>query len=286
MKAPRVVPATALRSDAERLSLFPNFGIPPFKQIVTSSYSIAAGTRQTQSAYLEANESIQIALPTVSGGTNNAIDFVVFTDAQYQLWSQNQSATYLIQVIGATSGTLRTLVAPADGYYWIVLQNSNANISSRSVTLVRDSTYFDAAYDIAQAIFLAVRAKGVTYSSINASAIIGVQNIRTPANVLANRAGNCIEGSLLFASVAEQVGFEPFLHVFTQCSDGLGHAIFAVRVPGAKYFWPIETTQVGTLTVSPSQAVQIAIATVNGHTACNYGASVSLARAHGITPGQ
>ena len=285
---PNDLTVTSVRSDAEKLSMFGDFGIRPFKHTMpTRTWSVSPGAYQTDMFFMEPSETLTVTLNSVTVlGVDGAIEFDLFTYSEYQAWVAGTSTVAEIAVAGATSGTSRSYTASAYSWYVVVMQNPGSNLLARSVSWQRNSTYYDAAYDVAQATFLAVRALGVTYSSIAFSDMTGIQDIRTPANVIANKAGNCIEGSLLFASVAESIGFEPYMHIFFNCSDpSYGHAIFAVRTPGAQAYWPIETTLVGSA-ATPEDAMNSALTSVNDHASCDRGYDVTKARADNVTPGQ
>ena len=69
------------------------------------------------------------------------------------------------------------------------------------------------------------------------------QRIRLPAEVLDQSSGNCIELTLLYASVAEALGMQPAV-IFIP-----GHAYVAIRVDGTSdSYYFIETTMIGQAT--------------------------------------
>ena len=71
------------------------------------------------------------------------------------------------------------------------------------------------------------------------------QRIRLPAEVLAQSSGNCIELTLLYASVAEALGLQPDI-IFVP-----GHAYVAVRADGTNdSYYFVETTMIGHATFS------------------------------------
>lgn len=278
---------TQLRSDAEKLSIFSGgYGVVPAQHVMAfPNLNVPVNTYASASIIMEAGESLAVTMTSVSGG-DGTITFLLFNESEFTKWASNQQAQYELYDPAATSGTVKAYVAPVDGGYRIVFLNPNSNFLSRTVSWTRTSTSFDAAFDAAQSMFLALRKYGLTYSNIASADLDGIQTIRTPAKVIANKAGNCIEGSLLFASVAENIGFEPYVHVFNCPKDGLYHALVAIRTPGAKTAWPIETTQVGDAMVSPVDAMNTALNEVAGHLDCDFGYDVKLARMNHITAGQ
>ena len=91
------------------------------------------------------------------------------------------------------------------------------------------------------------------YRNISSSYFEGYQPISLPRDSVAMRAANCIDGALLFASILENIGFEPVLHLVP------GHAYVGVRsapqASGTGVTWFIETTMVGDTTRSWFDAV-------------------------------
>jgi len=110
------------------------------------------------------------------------------------------------------------------------------------------------------------------------------QRIRLPGEVLDQASGNCIELTLLYASVVEALGMQPAI-IFVP-----GHAYVAVRVDGTNdNYYFIETTMIGQATFK--QAVTTAVSewqkaqphVANGDP--DYGwVDVADARSQGIIP--
>lgn len=73
-----------------------------------------------------------------------------------------------------------------------------------------------------QAVYEALHAYGMSYVSDTSTLESGFQRVRTPDKVLKDHTGNCIELSILFASIFESMGLEPVV-VFPR-----GHAIVGV----------------------------------------------------------
>ena len=100
------------------------------------------------------------------------------------------------------------------------------------------------------AIFKALKARGVAYSSVGTDFFGGSQNIRYPAESLTVGSQNCVDGALVFASALERMGYRPIV-VYVP-----GHAFVGARATktGPSVF--IETTMVGSS--SAEKAVQVA----------------------------
>lgn len=74
------------------------------------------------------------------------------------------------------------------------------------------------------ALFRAVHSIGISYVSDTSAMESGFQRVRTPDKVLNDHTGNCIELSILFASLLESMDFEPVV-IFPK-----GHAIVGIVV--------------------------------------------------------
>lgn len=93
----------------------------------------------------------------------------------------------------------------------------------------------------AKAIYDTIHEMGVKY--VNAPISFGKndQRVKLPAESLADKSGNCIEGTLLFASAFESLGMRPVVILVP------GHAFVGVRLwDDDDTILPIETTMVGT----------------------------------------
>jgi hypothetical protein len=95
----------------------------------------------------------------------------------------------------------------------------------------------------AKAIFNALKALGITYSSTTISFPAGSQKIRLPSDALSEASANCIDGSVLMASALEAIGIEPLLVLVT------GHCFLGWReLSGSSQCEFLETTMIGTAT--------------------------------------
>jgi len=286
----------ALRGEAERLSVFApeggGYGVAPaFEHARPLSQTVAVGTRsyQYEQFFMESGESVTFGPTAVSGGTDNAIDVYLMNATQFTTFTSGAMSTAEVVVTGARTGAARSFTATSDGWQYLVFSNLTSPVFSRTVTWSRWATRWDVAYDALRSVFMAMRARRLAYSHIGIADLSGIQYIRRPSEVLRPQAGapsaNCIEGSLVFASVFENVGFQPRLEYFQGCADGLNHAIVSVRMPGARYAWPIETTWVGS-GQTPWEAHVSAIGNVSAtaHASCLSSYEVVTLRALNIRP--
>jgi hypothetical protein len=91
----------------------------------------------------------------------------------------------------------------------------------------------------AKAIFYAIKGQGVSYVNTPIS-FSGSQHIKMPADSLIDKSGNCVDGTVLFASAFEALGMEPIMVIIPY------HTLVGVETyPGSNKYLFIETTVVG-----------------------------------------
>lgn len=231
-----------LRRGAELQSEFPGgFGADPYRRAGRRrDTTVVVGDHDWERLALEAGESMQWRLDSVSGGADADIDVYLFTEADYQAWRAN-TGTRATQVWrDRRSLDTGAFTAPQTSWYRLVLYNTRDNYVTRGISWTRSNTRSDVAIDALSAIFEELRGRGLTYVNISTAYFEGVQLIRRPRESLEMRAANCIDGALLFASVLENIGMEPWIVILP------GHAFVAVSSgPGSTLAWGIETTLVG-----------------------------------------
>jgi hypothetical protein len=107
-----------------------------------------------------------------------------------------------------------------------------------------DSTQFSrqkAVEDQARAIYDTIHEMGIKYVNAPISYGRNDQRVKFPSASVADKSGNCIEGTLLFASAFESLGMRPVVILVP------GHAFVGVRLwDNDDTILPIETTMVGT----------------------------------------
>lgn len=93
----------------------------------------------------------------------------------------------------------------------------------------------------AKAIYDAIKGQKISYVNTPVSFTEGTQHVKLPASALAEKSGNCIDGTLLFMSAFEALGMDTII-VYTP-----GHASMGVEsFPVSNEYIFIETTLVGT----------------------------------------
>ncbi len=112
------------------------------------------------------------------------------------------------------------------------------------------------ASDQLAALYATLAASGYVYTSVAQDFFAGSQTVRFPSESLRNKSGNCIDGSLVFASALEAIGMAPFV-VFVP-----GHAFVGVHIgkkgtPSWDSAFFVETTVLSTTPFQ--QAIQLGL---------------------------
>lgn len=160
-----------------------------------------------------------------------------------------------------------------DTYHLLIYNRSETD--ERQATIRRSMTRADDVFDYLTTIFDYLRAQDINYVSLHESQLLGAQNIVPADAMLENGGGNCIDGSLLFASILEAFGLKPYIVLVP------GHAFVAVHSGGTPgMIYPLETTLVGTV-ASAFDAIDAGIRQLEGQLDF---IDISALRARGITP--
>jgi hypothetical protein len=155
---------------------------------------------------------------------------------------ENGIAQSVVAAPATTASQQLTFTAPAEGAYYFVFSNDSPG-GLRSVTYHRTGTQADTVVDAMQAVYGELQSWGITYVNVAFSFFdpSWTESVRWPATVLTDHAANCIDGSMLFASVLEALRLEPVVVFIPE------HAFMGVRQsPASSRVWPVETTMLGT----------------------------------------
>ena len=236
---------------AQKNTLFSNFGDgrayarAPYTRKVT----LDADEYVNELFYVEKDEPLEWVMGDVAcaGCGKPAVDVYVMTLDQFDAWDNGTSTAATAVWSDQPKGTDRTQ-SLAPGFYQFVVMNTDET-SSRDVVWSRTVTREDVVRDLLTSVFSALRSLGITYTNVTGTYFEGWQHVRRVGQSLSALSANCLDGTLVFASVAELLGLEPVLIFKT------GHAYVGIRsAPGSSVIWPIETTMVGDASVTPFEA--------------------------------
>jgi hypothetical protein len=208
---------------------------PPVPRTETLDAGQTAYTR----VQLETGETLTWKLTAVWGG-DGAIDVALFTRAQFEAY-QAGTDTAALQIWTAQTAGMQGQASPGAGT--LVLAMLNRAPDARTASWLRTPSHMEVAADALQSVFVALQKLKTKYSNIPDTFFNDWQHVRRPREVLEALSANCLDGSMLFASVLELVGMEPVLITRT------GHAYVGVRAaPGSPRIWPVETTMIESAT--------------------------------------
>lgn len=241
---------------------------PPYWPNQTST--VAAGSYAYWPLHLEAGRSV-----TFSGVSNGADTWLFLMDsAEFaNLQAGGEFLVYFQENIESVEAG--SFTAPTAGWYYLVARNYSS-VFSETVTWNRSMTRADNVLDYLQIIYSYLQDEGINYINVlNNFFDVGSQQILLPDEVIALGGGNCIDGSILFASLLELMGVRPVIVLAP------GHAwVGVMSAPSGGLLWPIETTSMGSGTPW-STAVSTAIGNYDDATDFIF---IDEAREIGLTP--
>lgn len=109
---------------------------------------------------------------------------------------------------------LAAFVRPNDPAVDLVIRDAAAALAKAGKATAIDgykSNLKVRAYEIAEAIWIALAGRGITYVLPPASFERSGQKVRSPSDIMERRVGTCLDLSLLYAACAEQAGLNPIL---------------------------------------------------------------------------
>lgn len=259
LSMPKDPQVQALLAPAAARSAWGTFGIGGYGMHLDASgnplprnpvtVAVASGGIQVDQAYFLAGESITLNIDGVACAacSEPAIDLYMLDATEFGDVAPgspgNGIGQSVVAVPAAAASKQLTFTAPAEGVYYFVFSNDPAAGGLRSVTYHRTGTQADTVVDAMQAVYGELQSWGITYVNVAFSFFdpSWTESVRWPATVLADHAANCIDGSMLFASVLEALRLEPVVVFIPE------HAFMGVRQsPGSARVWPVETTMLGT----------------------------------------
>lgn len=137
-----------------------------------------------------------------------------------------------------TAPLIAAWVTPNDRMVEAILERAKEKLFNRSLSGYQSSDIIPQV----KAIFNAVRNFHISYvNSIMSFGKVGfTQRVRLPRESISEKSANCIDGTVLFASLFENIGLDPLIILVP------GHAFVGVRLrPNSRESMFIETTMVG-----------------------------------------
>jgi len=129
----------------------------------------------------------------------------------YDTWMGGGSLDYCTYEPDSVTGNTYSCTAPTADWYYLVFWNTSDNWVSRTVHTTRYVSKEEVSRRHLMALFDELNSLGMNYTSVPGTFFEGTQNVRLPPETLAGTSGNCIDGTLVFASALEAVGMEPIV---------------------------------------------------------------------------
>ena len=270
---------------AQPNSVFANFGNgedPYHRDPYERKVTLDPSTYTSELIYVESGENVgwELSQVTCASCASPGVDVYLLTQDQFAGWTNGTSTAATAAWSNQVTGAQQTQ-SLAPGWYDFVVNNTDG-AAGRDVTWARSVTREDVVRDLLTSLFSALRALGVTYTSVTNTFFDGWQHVRRVNESIKALSANCLDGALVFASAAELLGVEPVL-IFPA-----GHAYVGIRsAPGSPVIWPIETTMVGNLSATPWDAYVYAMTSRSTEMTTDpvyQEVDVAAMRAAGITP--
>ena len=204
--------------------------------------------------HLKRGATLTISLRRVSGGANSDINFYILNSldfTQFQRTHHTQAYSRFGQN-RVTSRHSESFQADIENDYYLVFDNRFSALSHKNIQWhveeVEPLTREEIVSIQLGAIYRTVQRNGMKYVNAHISYAPGTsQRVKRPCDTIRLRGGNCIDGSVLFASCFEAIGFEPIIVIVP------GHAFVGVRTwNDSDRFFFIETTMVSSSSFNDS----------------------------------
>ena len=216
------------------------------RRILNDTATVPPGRIGYFALHMKCSTTLTVSLRKVSGGANNDVNFYILNSLEFvQFQTTERSQAY--SSFGENrvrSGHSTNFHANIENDYYLVFDNRFSVMSSKSVLWhveeVEPLTHEEIVITQLGGIFRIIQNNGMNYVNALISFAPGhSQRVKRPCDTIKLKGGNCIDGSVLFASCFEAIGFEPIIVLVP------GHAFVGVRSwsDSDRYFF-IETTMV------------------------------------------
>ena len=197
-------------------------------------------------SHMRRGATLTISLRKVSGGAKNDINFYVLNSLDFvQFQGSEKSKAYSrFGQNRVRSGHSTSFRAEVENDYYVVFDNKFSFVSWKSIQWhveeVEPLTHEEIISAQLDAIYRTIQKSGMNYVNAHISFAPGhSQRVKRPCDTIKLKGGNCIDGSVLFASCFEAIGLEPIIVIIP------GHAFVGVRSwSDSDHYFFIETTMV------------------------------------------
>jgi len=204
--------------------------------------------------HMKRGATLIISLMKVLGGANKDINFYVMNSSDFVQFQESEKSQAYSRFgeNRVTSGHSANFRANVENDYYMVFDNRFSFVSSKRVEWyveeVEPLTHEEIVAAQLSAIYRTIQKNGFNYVNAHISFAPGhSQRVKRPCDTIKLKGGNCIDGSVLFASCFETIGLEPIIVLVP------GHAFVGVRSwSDSDHYLFIETTMVSSFDFSQS----------------------------------
>ena len=206
--------------------------------------------------HMRRGATLTVSLRKVSGGAKNDINFYILNSLDFiQFQRSGKSQAYSrFGENRVRSGHSTDFRANVENDYYLVFDNKFSVLSLKNVRWyveeIEPLTHEEIVSAQLSAIYRTIQKSGMNYVNAHISFAPGhSQRVKRPCDTIKLKGGNCIDGSVLFASCFEAIGLEPIIVIVP------GHAFVGVRawIDSDRYFF-IETTMVSSFDFDQSSS--------------------------------
>jgi hypothetical protein len=239
----KIIHTAAFNPEATSIGGILGYQITKNNKTLTEKITVKPNQHYNYGIHLRKNALLSGVLKTVIGGTNNDVDFYVMNSYNAIIFGKQRTKCYEIGK-RVTSGYHFNFVAPEENDYYLIFDNSFSSFSSKTITILLKIETPLSKKEIVmkqiKSLYETIKQNGMNYVDTHISFAPGnSQRVKRPSDTIKLRGGNCIDGSVLFASCFEAIGFEPLIFLIP------GHAFVGVREwKGSDNYIFVETTNI------------------------------------------
>lgn len=225
---------------------------------IKDEFIVPPGTHYPLKLHLRQGSRVSGILNKVIGGAGNDINFALLDPDGMIAFERALAAKSYYQprgVIKRVRGGYRVnYSASIENDYYLLFDNHFSSISSKNVGIslhiITPITHEEIVSYQIKAIYETIQQNGFVYVSAPISYAPGVsQRVKRPSETIRLKGGNCIDGTVLFASCFEAIALDTFIILLLRT----GHSLVAVRIwPSLNKFFILEATIANSATFEES----------------------------------
>jgi len=201
---------------------------------IKQEFTVPPGKHYPLKLHLRRGSRVSGIVNKVSGGARNDINFSIL-DPDGMIAFERAITTksyHELQVpINRVRGGFRIdYTIPIENDYYLLFDNHFSSVSSKNIAIsiyvITPITHEETVRFQIKAIYETIQKNGFVYVSTPISYAPGIsQRVKRPSDTIRLKGGNCIDGTVLFASCFEAITLDTFIILLLQA----GHSLVALR---------------------------------------------------------